>query len=50
MDEFKFEEAVANLDDMVSEYQQCEEASAEVEKSDEELKCEEKMDEKKGDI
>ena len=36
MDEFEFEEAAANLDDMVSEYQQCEEASAEVEESDEE--------------
>ena len=50
MDEFEFEEAAANLDDMVSEYQQCEEASAEVEESDEEEECEGKMHEKKGDI
>ena len=50
MDESEFEEAQGNLNDLVSEYQQYEEASAEVEESDEELKCEEKMDEKKGDI
>ena len=36
MDEFEFEEAMANLDDLVSEYQQCEEARAELEESDEE--------------
>ena len=36
MDESEFEEAQGNLNDLVSEYQQYEDASAEVEESEEE--------------